>query len=103
MLAFFHSLGKHSLSGQFLKTIASGFQVEEAYIFIIRIDISLCPRALLGFNDLMIFTISPEQISKVDHLSCFKTYISWGRIVVVYYRTLLTFLFENTKSICKRY
>ena len=69
MLAFFHSLGKHSLSGQFLKTIASGFQVEEAYIFIIRIDISLCPRALLGFNDLMIFTISPEQISKVDHLS----------------------------------
>ena len=69
MLAFFHSLGKHSLSRQFLKRIASGFAIEEAHIFIIRIVISSWPWALLGSNDLIIFTISPGQISKVDNLS----------------------------------
>ena len=38
MVAFIS--GKHSLSRQFLKRIASGFEIEEAHIFIIWIDIS---------------------------------------------------------------
>ena len=68
MLAFFRYLGKHSLSRQFLKRIVSGFEIKEAQIFIIQIDISSCPWALLGSNDLIIFTISPNQISKVKNI-----------------------------------
>ena len=89
MLPFFHFLGKHSLSRQFLKRIASGFEIEEARIFIVRIDISSCPWALFGSNDLIIFTISPEQIWKVDNLSS-VTKLVFAGIAVVYRHTLLT-------------
>ena len=78
MLAFFHSLGKHSVSTQFLKRLASGFQIEETHIFIIRIDIPSCPRALLESSDLIIFTTSPEQISKVANLSSVSKFIFAG-------------------------
>ena len=71
MLTLLHSLGKHSPSRHVLKSIANGFEIKEAHTFIMRIDISLCPWALLGSNDLIIFTIPPEQISKVDSLSLF--------------------------------
>ena len=66
MFAFFHSLGKYSLSRQFLKRIVSGFAIEEVHIFIIQMVIPLCPWAFLGSNDFIIFTISLGQISKVD-------------------------------------
>ena len=69
MLALFHSLGKHSLSKQFLKRITSGFEIEEAHVFMIQINISSCPLAILGSNDLIIFKISSEQNLKVDNLS----------------------------------
>ena len=39
MLAFVHSLGKHLLSKKILKRIASGFEIEEVYVFIVEIDI----------------------------------------------------------------
>ena len=91
MLAFFHSLGKYSLSREFLKKIASGFEIEEAHIFIIWIDIPSCPLALLGSNGLIMFAISPEQISKSrQSFLDLKTDICWDRTVVVYYCTLLT-------------
>ena len=47
MVAFIS--GKHSLSRQFLKRIASGFEIEEAHIFIIWIDISWHPH---GYKDI---------------------------------------------------
>ena len=68
----------HSLSSQFLKRIGSGFEAEEAYIFMIRIDISSYTRALLRSNDLMIFKTSPEQISKVNNLSSVSKLIFRG-------------------------
>ena len=40
MLAFFHSLGKHSLSRQFLKRIASGFAIEEAHMLLALISVA---------------------------------------------------------------
>ena len=84
MLAFFRYLGKHSLSRQFLKRIVSGFEIKEAQIFIIQIDISSCPWALLGSNDLIIFTISPEQISKVDNLSSITKLAFAGVALLLY-------------------
>ena len=61
MLAFFHSLEKHSFSKQFIKNIGKGFAIEEAHNFIIQIDISSSLWALFGSNDLMILTISSLQ------------------------------------------
>ena len=65
MLAFFHSLGDHLLSKQFLKRTAIGFEIEETHIFIIGIDILSSPWVLLESSDLIIFSISYEKISKV--------------------------------------
>ena len=64
MLAFFHSLGKYSLSRQLLKRAASGFAIKEAHIFVIHIVVSSCPRTLLGSNDFIIFKILPGQFHK---------------------------------------
>ena len=40
MFALFHSLGNDSVSRQFLKISYSGFDIEEAQSFIMRIEIS---------------------------------------------------------------
>ena len=90
VLAFFHSLGKHSFSKQFLKRVYKGFAIEEAHNFTIRIDISSCPWALLGSNDLTILIMSSTQNAEVDSFffSC-KRYIRWNGTAVIYCGTLL--------------
>ena len=64
MLAFFHSSGKYSFSKQFLQKTEKGFAIEKACNFIIRIDISSCPWASSGSNDLITLIISSVQNSK---------------------------------------
>ena len=89
-LAFFHCLGKHSFSKQILKRIDSYFIMEEEHVFIMQIDNSLCSLALLGYNDVIIFTTLSEQISKVDNLSLVLEITCRDRNFVAYCRTLLT-------------
>ena len=43
-----------------------GFAIKEPHNFIIRIDISSCPWALFGSNDLIFLTMPSVQNSKVD-------------------------------------
>ena len=66
MLVFFHSLREYSLLKQFLNRIASGFEIEEAHGFIIRIDTSSSPLAFLRSNDLITIAISSKKVSKKD-------------------------------------
>ena len=89
MLAFLRSLGKHSFSKKILKRIDNRFEIEEAYLFIIWIDISSCLWTLLGSNGLIIFTKLSEQISKIENFSSVLN-VCWDRTVVVYSHTLLT-------------
>ena len=60
MLAFFYYLRKYSFSKQLLKRDASSFEIEEAHVHIIRIDIPSCSWALLGSYDFVNSTISAE-------------------------------------------
>ena len=69
---------KHSFSKQFLKRIGKGFPIEEAHNSIIRIDISSCPWALFGCNDLIILIITSVQNSKVDSFSSVANVIFAG-------------------------
>ena len=64
-----------------LKRITSGFEIEEVHTFTIRIDISLCPRALLGFNDLIIFTISKEIFQKIQIKFNIKSFATEADII----------------------
>ena len=64
MLAFFHSSGRHSFSKQFLQKTEKGFAIEKEYNVIIRIDISSCPWASSGSNNLITLKISSVQNSK---------------------------------------
>ena len=62
----------------------------EEHVLIMQIDNSLCSLALLGYNDVIIYTTLSEQISKVDNLSLVLEITCWDRNFVAYCRALLT-------------
>ena len=78
MLAWPHSLGKHSFSNHFLTRTIKGFAIEEAHNFIIRIDIGSPPWFLFGSSDLIIVIISSIQNSKVDSFYSVANFIFSG-------------------------
>ena len=57
-ICLLHFLGKYSFSKQFLNTICSGFDIEDAHSYIMWIDISSCPWASIVSNALMTLVIA---------------------------------------------
>ena len=57
ILDFFQTSGKPTLSIQFLNITNEFFIIDWQHSFIILVEISLCPWALLTLGDLIIFSI----------------------------------------------